>query len=1395
MSSVQTAVTRRVMVRRKNFRACLRAWWFPLAAIFFLTPLHASAQVSITISPSAVNLASSGTQQFTATVTGSVDTSVIWTIQEGPSGGAVTGSGLYTAPSAVGLYHIVARSHADNTQSATATIALPGFVTWGLNTPRELADATLLPDGKILFTGGVGSCASNSAEVYDPSIDRSTNTTGMLVARCTHSATLLQNGKVLLAGGQTNGGETATAELFDPVSSTFTATGSMTSRRGGQTATLLPSGKVLITGGIDCPTTCSVYNTAELYDPGSGTFTATGSMSVARSGQTATLLSNGNVLVAGGADCVSSCVNYNTAEVYNPNTGTFTPTTGTMLVSGPAQTAVLLPNGKVLFVGGYIGGEPSTTAEIYDSSLGTFSQTGSLNIARTIVTATLLTNGTVLIAGGVSTVSFPTAAEIYDPTAGTFALTGSLHEPRIYTTATLLSNGTVVIAGGGVSQSLTSTEFYDPATGLFSSHNIFMNIDRTNQAATQLVDGRILITGGVGQVGNEALTPTAEIFDPATGQFTLTGSMSTGRQFHTSTLLPNGQVLIVGGLGLDLSSIIPTAELYDPVKGTFSLTGSPAVPRGGHTATLLPNGKVLIAGGGIFTPDNPATATAELYDPSSGAFSPTGNMSVQRYGHTATLLKSGHVLIAGGVPSTQNANPIVEAAAELYDPSTGSFTPIGTAQIDGPPFFAPNCQCQISSFDSILLPSGQVLVGLAYIYDPTLNTFSLLPNTGISDFYTFSSLPDGQVLATDGSFMVFDPVSQHYSLSVPLPINRQSPAANLLSTGQVLVAGGAAVRQAELYQPPLAVSAPVVTGVAPNPVTGFSAVPITVQGANFTSSSVVMDDFVALQTTFVSGTQLTAVFPLASLLLAGTHTMEVSNIEDPRIALFNLLVVNPSLTSSVGNGGILEFPSVNVGSSSPSFNVTYTNQGNAPLKIDSVILSGPDSADFTIPVGGGSCPLKGVTLAQAGTCLEAIIFNPPSAGTFTATLTVNYETPSSPWVITLSGTGVGVPAATIAPLSLTFGNQAIGTSSAPQSFTITNTGTGALAISDIQVTSGFSETNNCPTSLALGATCSVNVTFAPTLAGANGGTVSVTTNDGQSHVVGLAGTGFGVPAVAIAPLSLTFGSQTIGTASSAQPVIIASTGTAILAIASIVLSDTADFQMASNCPLNLAPNTNCSLGITFAPSNLGSISGTVTVTASDGGSPHTIQLSGTGTGFALSPAAGFTASATVPAGQTAAYRLSLAPVAFSGSVTLTCAPVTPIPKATCSVSPNPAMLSGTAATVVTVSVSTAAHSGAAFRPDKRKILDLGVLQFLAGHRLFFLLLALAMYAVAIKARRIPLALATVILLVTLAAGCNASNNSPGGSGSTGTPAGTYQLLVTATSSGATRTITLTLTVQ
>jgi hypothetical protein len=469
------------------------------------------------------------------------------------------------------------------------------------------------------------------------------------------------------------------------------------------------------------------------------------------------------------------------------------------------------------------------------------------------------------------------------------------------------------------------------------------------------------------------------------------------------------------------------------------------------------------------------------------------------------------------------------------------------------------------------------------------------------------------------------------------------------------------------------------------------------------------------------------------------------------------------------------------------------------LTIDSLSISGTDSADFTFDPAT-NCLVQGQTLAPLVLCSAAIKFTPPGVGTFNATLTVNYQLPGSPMVIPLTGIGVGVPAVTINPLSLTFGDQAVGTSSAPQSFTVTNSGTGNLQISNVGVgdTGYFHQTNNCSGTFVPGANCSVSVTFVPSSAGNIVSSVSVTASDGLPHSIPISGTAFGVPAAAIAPLSLTFASQTVGTSSAPQGVIVASTGTASLAISSTVLGDTADFQMTSNCPTSLAPNTNCSLGITFAPSVVGNISGTLVITADDGGSPHTTALSGTATGFSIAPLTGSSATATVTAGQPATYQLDLAAQAFSGSVTLTCAPMTAIPNATCSVSPNPVTLNGTTATTVTVSVTTAPHTAVSLPTRTRPFLDPGALGIGTMRLFFFVAILLGLFAASRKAwRRIPMALSTALLLVLLATGCGGGGTQGGGSPGTptGTPAGTYQLLVAASSSGVTHTITLSLTVQ
>src|SRR5208337_5320500 len=203
-----------------------------------------------------------------------------------------------------------------------------------------------------------------------------------------------------------------------------------------------------------------------------------------------------------------------------------------------------------------------------------------------------------------------------------------------------------------------------------------MTTPRANAAAVRLRDGRVLICGGTatGQVGG--ILASAEIFDPAARTFTPTGSMTVQRAGQTITMLRDGRVLLTGGVqNVGFRSELASAEIYDPASGTFSATGSMSVPREGHTATLLRDGRVLIVGG---SPNGVQTSgSAEIYDPSSGGFSLTGRLNQPRVAHVAALLGSGKVLIAGGGRGGMPSGYISYDTAELYDPVTGSFTAMG----------------------------------------------------------------------------------------------------------------------------------------------------------------------------------------------------------------------------------------------------------------------------------------------------------------------------------------------------------------------------------------------------------------------------------------------------------------------------------------------------------------------------------------------------------------------------------------------------------------------------------------------------------------------------------------------------------------------------------------------
>jgi hypothetical protein len=383
------------------------------------------------------------------------------------------------------------------------------------------------------------------------------------------AATLLLDGRVLMTGDSTltTIGDyqvriySSAAELYDPATGTFTPTGSMVQAQGGATITRLADGRVLFAGGTQASDSggkivLTRLATAELYDPATGKFSATGSLTRPRADHTATLLDSGEVLVAGGDG--DSSAEDNTAELYDPATGSF-KRTGDMTMGRAMAKAIALTDGRVLVLGYFSGTTVTKSAELYDPKSGTFSPTGSMTTARMSPSVTLLRDGRVLIASGQMD-SSASSAELFDPTTGTFSPTGSFIHERAVTVATLLLDGRVLFEGGT----------YSP----FGAH-LQPEHAAANAMTAQLAGGPAVIglqyadfrvapapTTGCGMPGATAPSITyasAELYDPTTGKFVMTGSMRTPRAANTATLLLDGRVLITGG---DTTGL--TAELYQP---------------------------------------------------------------------------------------------------------------------------------------------------------------------------------------------------------------------------------------------------------------------------------------------------------------------------------------------------------------------------------------------------------------------------------------------------------------------------------------------------------------------------------------------------------------------------------------------------------------------------------------------------------------------------------------------------------------------------------------------------------------------------------------------------------------------------------------------------------------
>jgi hypothetical protein len=574
-------------------------------------------------------------------------------------------------------------------------------------TPRAYASAILSASGKAYIAGGQE--ASNGQVKPSSAVDEFDFAAGDFIVPAPRQLlspaskpvlTLLPTGNILLVG------QTAPAEVFDDNQWSFISlppTPALDTSRGHHSVTPLADGRLLVAGGFEANVT--LHSTAEIFDPTLNASTATVNMSLPRADHTATLLPGGKVLITGGIiklpgpgslpDCPTgpqaTCVT-STAEVFDPQTMTFSPTAQPMSNKRANHTAVRLTDGRVLIVGGHGDDQEMLppSAEIYDPATNTFTPTSPPQFARTLHTASLLPSGNVLIAGGFSQEQFKvpvgemTSAEIFDLTTDppTFRAAGSMLVPRGSHTATPLTNGTVLIAGGSAVSAIG--EIFDPETETFHATDGAMSSTRLFHAAVMLPSGKVLVSGGAPTAIDEEPRADAEVYDPASEAFTLIEApVDTEKRWdHEAVLLQDGSVALVAGSTdaitttttssvailtsngepvAPLAAVLSAPDMVEPgspyqvtgaaLTGFWETSSGPyASPTGVPIALWLP-----LSGTPSFGTFAPWSDGAATWTPPSTAFAGDGFLFAARHGQSSVGVPVSVSLAPNGIACSADA--------------------------------------------------------------------------------------------------------------------------------------------------------------------------------------------------------------------------------------------------------------------------------------------------------------------------------------------------------------------------------------------------------------------------------------------------------------------------------------------------------------------------------------------------------------------------------------------------------------------------------------------------------------------------------------------------------------------------------------------------------------------
>jgi hypothetical protein len=1151
--------------------------------------------------------------------------------------------------------------------------------TGSMNVGREFAPLNLLSDGTVLASGGGTADQANptaSAEIFNPSTATWTATSSMITARLFHTGTTLEDGSVLVTGGLDSlGNALPSAELFS--AGTFASTGNMTTPRFFDTATLLQGtgtaldGDVLVAGGDFS----DAGGTAELYNPTAKTFTlTTGNMTMLRSQHTATLLTNGKVLIAGGID--SSNAVTATAELYVPSSNAFSAT-GPMANARFGHTATLLPDGKVLITGGTnntsSGGEMAS-AEVFDPSLGTFSAVGNMTTPRGFQGAVLLPSGLVLVAGGISASSALTAAELYNPASATFSPTTLMNAFHIAgggvpAPAILLNNGKVLWAGGNLGNTNSAESFcelYDPNNNAFIRTEEFSPIvsiapDPTSyptviyastvQSAGLLASSAGFVpncigcpysaaldfgTQGAGVAVDASTTPGTIYFGTNSG--TIRKSTSAGATF--STINPNGNhpgntnALAVSPSATgtiyagDFEEIDSFVTQLNPAasNAVFSTYLGGSKEDVGFGISAAPSGSFAYVAGLTDSPDFNGASSGEqpALAGSENAYLANINIAVTATPtatatatstpsasatSTATATATATVTATPTATATQTATPTATATAT----ATVTVTPTATATRTATPTAtatatATQTATATRTATATSTPTASATSTRTATATTTATATATLTSTPTA---TATQTATPTTTATDTATLTVTPTTTATGTATPTSSVTSTPTASATATATATATSTSGTSTATATPTASATATATATSTATTTPTG-SGTPTATATATATATSTggtptATATPTASATATATQTATTTTTATATLTATGTATttatVTVTQTATSTATPTTTATATPTATSTatatptatpIGPLNVspksITFKTQNFGTKSKPKTIELSNpkSNNGEVVINGISFG---SSEFVVDVGSTTCRSR---IRVGSKCEIGLVFKPEANGLQSYILAISDNASNTPQQVTLNGVGKDAPPAT---------PTATATSTLTPTPTATATGTGGTPTTTATVTSTTAATPTATATATATKTSKPKRTPTPT--------ASPTTVP---------------PELNISPSSGNFGEVTVGqdksltfmltnSAQSGPPITFASPGAF-----SVPVTNPQVFGFrsgATNCPVQLLPQETCQLTVQFIPAMQGTATCApavcaVTVKDNAANASQTIPLSGSG---------------------------------------------------------------------------------------------------------------------------------------------------------------------------------------